>query len=56
MTGYMSAPQVVLNLPVGVNEIVLAIWLLVRGFGSPAAGSAPAAAAVTRPPGPTPAI
>ena len=43
VTGYMSAPQVVLNLPIGVNEIVLAIWLLVRGFGSPAAGSAPAA-------------
>ena len=52
VTGYMSAPQVVLNLPIGVNEIVLAIWLLVRGFGSPATGSAPVAAAVTRLPGP----
>jgi Domain of unknown function (DUF4386) len=41
VTGYMSAPQVALNLPIGVNEVVLAIWLLVRGFGSPAAGSAP---------------
>ncbi len=41
VTGYMSAPQVVLNLPVGVNEMVLAIWLLVRGFGSSTAGSAP---------------
>ena len=41
VTGYLSAPQVVLNLPIAVNEIVLAIWLLVRGFGSPAAGSAP---------------
>ena len=37
----MSAPQVVLNLPIAVNEMVLAIWLLVRGFRSPAAGSAP---------------
>jgi Domain of unknown function (DUF4386) len=41
VTGYMSTPQVALNLPIGVNEIVLAIWLLVRGFDSPAAGSAP---------------
>jgi len=48
VTGYMSAPQVVLNLPIGVNEMVLAIWLLVRGFGSPATGSAPVAPAVTR--------
>ena len=41
VTGYMSTPQVVLNLPIGVNEMVLAIWLLVRGFRSPAAESAP---------------
>ena len=41
VTGYMSASQVALNLPIGVNEMVLAIWLLVRGFGSPATGSAP---------------
>ncbi len=41
VTGYMSAPQVVLNLPIAVNEMVLAIWLLVRGFRSSAAGSAP---------------
>jgi Domain of unknown function (DUF4386) len=41
VTGYMSAPQVALNLPIGVNEMVLAIWLLVRGFRSPAAGCAP---------------
>ena len=56
VTGYMSAPQVALNLPIGVNEMVLAIWLLVRGFGSPATGSAPVAEAVTRAPGPAPAI
>jgi hypothetical protein len=41
VTGYMSAPQVALNLPIGVNEVVLAIWLLVRGFDSSAASSAP---------------
>jgi hypothetical protein len=41
VTGYMSTPQVALNLPIGVNEIVLAIWLLVRGFDSPAARPAP---------------
>ena len=52
VTGYMSATQVALNLPIGVNEIVLAIWLLVRGFGSPAIGSAPVAGGVMRAPGP----
>ena len=41
VTGYMSATQVASNLPIAVNEIVLAIWLLVRGFGSSAAASAP---------------
>lgn len=34
-TSYMSSVQVALNLPIGVNEIVLAIWLLARGVGSP---------------------
>jgi hypothetical protein len=32
VTGFMSPPQVALNVPIGVNEIVLAIWLIVRGF------------------------
>ena len=32
VTGYMSAPQVLLNIPIGVNEMVLAVWLIVRGF------------------------
>ena len=41
VTGYMSATQVALNLPIGVNEIVLAIWLLVRGFDSSTARSTP---------------
>lgn len=34
VTGYMSTAQVALNVPIGVNEIVLAIWLLARGFES----------------------
>jgi hypothetical protein len=48
VTGYMSALQVVLNLPIGVNEMVLAVWLIVRGFNPSTAapgstqGSAPA--------------
>jgi len=36
VTGYMSALQVLFNVPIGVNEMVLAVWLIVRGF-SPAA-------------------
>lgn len=40
VTGYMSAAQVALNLPIAVNEMVLAIWLLVRGFDSSAAAPA----------------
>ena len=36
VTGYMSAPQVLLNIPIGVNEMVLAVWLIVRGFWSAA--------------------
>jgi hypothetical protein len=42
VTGYMSALQVGLNLPIGVNEIVLAVWLIVRGFNPSAAASGPA--------------
>lgn len=30
--GFMSPLQVALNLPIGLNEIVLAIWLLAVGF------------------------
>ncbi len=36
VTGYMSAPQVVMSVPIGVQEMVLAVWLLARGFQSPA--------------------
>ena len=32
--GSMSTGQVVLNLPIGVNEMVLAVWLIVKGFNS----------------------
>ena len=32
VTGSMSTVQVVLNVPIGVNEIVLAVWLIVKGF------------------------
>ncbi len=42
VVGSMSTVQVVLNLPIGANEIVLAIWLIVKGFRMPpvATGSA----------------
>ncbi|MGO9558653.1 MAG: DUF4386 domain-containing protein [Acidimicrobiales bacterium] len=48
-TGYMSTVQVVLNLPIGVNEMVLAVWLIVRGF--PSTGSSPPIDAGRRPVG-----
>jgi Domain of unknown function (DUF4386) len=41
MIGFMSSPQVVLNLPIGVNEMVLAVWLLVVGFSSSPVTPAP---------------
>jgi hypothetical protein len=42
VTTSMSTTQVVLNVPIGVQEMVLAVWLIVKGFRpSPAAtGSA----------------
>jgi hypothetical protein len=39
----MSTVQIVLNVPIGVNEIVLAIWLIVKGFG-PSLASQPSPA------------
>jgi len=38
-TGFMSTPQVVLNIPIGVQEMVLAVWLIVKGFNSSAIAS-----------------
>ena len=38
-----STLHVALNVPIFLNELVLAGWLLVRGFSPPAAGSGPAA-------------
>lgn len=32
VTGSMPTPQIVLNVPIGIQEIVLAVWLIVRGF------------------------
>jgi hypothetical protein len=37
----MSTFQVVLNLPIGVQEMVLAVWLIVKGFDSSAITSGP---------------
>jgi Domain of unknown function (DUF4386) len=38
-TDYMSTTQVVLSIPIGVNEIVFAAWLIVRGFSAPRAAA-----------------
>ena len=42
VTEMFSTVQVALNVPIFVNELVLAGWLLVKGFSSPAAVPGPA--------------
>jgi hypothetical protein len=32
VTGYMSTAHVLFNLPIGVQEMVFAVWLIVVGF------------------------
>jgi len=46
VTGSLSTTQVVLNLPIAVQEMVLAVWLIVVGFASPAAAPGPTDQAV----------
>lgn len=36
LTGHMSTVDTVLRLPLAVQEMVLAVWLIVKGFNSPA--------------------
>jgi heme A synthase len=42
VTTPMSTIQVVFNLPIGVQEVVLAVWLIVKGF-SPSSTPSPSA-------------
>lgn len=37
----LSTTQVVLEVPLGVQEMVLAVWLIVKGFDAPASASGP---------------
>lgn len=42
----LSTTQVVLDVPLGVQEMALAIWLIVKGFDAPAVVAAPVAETV----------
>jgi hypothetical protein len=37
----LSTTQVVLEMPLGVQEMALAVWLIVKGFSAPHFGSEP---------------
>ncbi len=39
VTGSMSPVQIALNAPIGLQEMVLAVWLIVKGFNTSAATS-----------------
>jgi len=47
LIGPLSTFQVVLNLPIAVQEMILAVWLIVKGFNSSAIASLPAKTALT---------
>ncbi len=42
VAGSMSTPQVVLNVPIGIQEMVFAVWLIVKGFRPSPGATGPA--------------